>query len=263
MFVGEGFMGVLEKFRLDGKTAIVTGASRGIGEAIARALADAGARVVVASRKPEGVEAVASAIRTRGGDAVALAVHMGDEKSIDRLVETALDRFGAVDVVVNNAATNPVFGPLLIADAGAFQKIFDVNVRGPFLLCQKLQPKMVDKGGGSIVHISSIEGLSPAPGGLGLYAASKAALISLSKSMAVEWGGAGIRSNVICPGLVKTKFAEAIWSNEEITKEHLGHQPIPRPAEPAEIAGLALFLASSASSYCTGGIYTVDGGHSL
>jgi dehydrogenase/reductase SDR family member 4 len=251
-------MGALEKFRLDGKTALVTGASRGIGEAIARALAEAGANVVVASRKIEGVEAVAASIRASGGHATAAAVHMGDEKSIDRLVEAA----GDVDIVVNNAATNPVFGPLLVADAVAFQKIFDVNVRGPFLLCQKLQPKLVDKGGGSLVHISSIEGITPAPG-LGLYAASKAALISLSKAMAAEWGGAGIRSNVICPGLVKTKFAEAIWSNDDLAKHVVGDQPIARPAEPEEVAGLALFLASSASSYCTGGVYMVDGGHTL
>ena len=254
-------MGVLERFRLDGRTAVVTGASRGIGEAIARALADAGARVLVASRKVEGCEAVAEAIRRDGGDAAAVAVHMGDEPSIDRLVETAIARFGTIDVVVNNAATNPTFGPLLDADGGVFQKIFDVNVRGPFLLCKKLQPAMTEKGA-SLVHIASIGGISPEPM-LGLYSSSKAALISLSKVMAMEWGGAGIRSNVICPGLVKSKFSQAIWSSDEMSKMVVADQPIARIADPSEVAGLALFLASPASSYCTGAVFTVDGGHTL
>ena len=254
-------MGVLERFRLDQKVAIVTGASRGIGEAIARALADAGARVVVASRKLEGCTAVVEDIHKSGGAAAAVAVHMGDEASIDRLVETTVQLFGGVDIVVNNAATNPVFGPVLDADAGAFTKIFDVNVRGPFLLCKKAQPHLAVRGG-SIVHISSIGGVSPEPG-LGLYSSSKAALISLSKVMAMEWGFANIRSNVICPGLVKTRFSQALWSSEEVLKVTVGDQPLARVAEPEEVASLALFLASPASSYCTGGVYMVDGGHTL
>jgi NAD(P)-dependent dehydrogenase (short-subunit alcohol dehydrogenase family) len=255
-------MTVFSRFRLDGKVAVVTGASRGIGEAIARALGDAGARVVVAARKIESCAAVADAITQTGGQAMAASVHMGDPTSIEKLVDDVVARFGGIDVVVNNAATNPVFGPLLDADAGAFQKIFDVNVRGPFLLCKRAQPSMVARGGGSIVHISSIEGISPAMG-LALYASSKAALINLSKSMAQEWGGANIRSNVIAPGLVKTKFAQAIWSDDNIREHVVGDQPIARVAEPEEIAGMALFLASPASSYCTGAVYTVDGGNTL
>jgi NAD(P)-dependent dehydrogenase (short-subunit alcohol dehydrogenase family) len=248
------------KFRLDDKVAIVTGASRGIGESIARALAGAGAHVVVASRKPAGCEAVAASIRTDGGKATAIPCHVGDPAAIDALVDETVKVAGGVDIIVNNAATNPIFGPLLDADAGAFQKIYDVNVRGPFLLCKKAQPILVERGGGSLIHISSIGGLSPEPF-LGLYSTSKAALISLSAVMAKEWGGAGIRSNVICPGLVKTKFSEALWQNEDIVNQVVSSQPLPRMAEPDEIAPLALFLASPASSYCTGAVYRVDGGH--
>ena len=250
----------LEQFRIDDKVALVTGASRGIGEAIARLYAAAGATVVVSSRKETGCGAVAESIRANGGRAVAIPAHVGDPAAIERLVDETVKQCGGVDILVNNAATNPVFGPLLDADASAFQKIFDVNVRGPLLLAQRAYPSMVARGGGSLVHISSIEGISPEPG-LGAYASSKAALISLSKSMAFEWGGAGVRSNVICPGLTKTRFAEAIWSDENITHHVVGGQPIARVAEPDEIAGMALFLASPASSYCTGGVYMVDGGH--
>jgi NAD(P)-dependent dehydrogenase (short-subunit alcohol dehydrogenase family) len=251
----------LGKFRLDGRTAIVTGASRGIGEAIARALAEAGAHVAVASRK--GCDDVAASINANGGRAVATTAHLGDEASIDRLVAFALDRLGGrVDIIVNNAATNPVFGPIVNADAAAFQKIFDVNMKGPFLLCQKLQPQMVEHGGGSLIHISSVGGITPEPM-LGLYSSSKAALISLSKTMAMEWGGAGIRSNVICPGLVKTKFSQAIWQDEAMAKLALDQQPLPRAGEPDEIASMALFLASPASSYCTGAVFAVDGGHTI
>ena len=253
-------MAVLDTFRLDGKVALVTGASRGIGESIARALAEAGAHVVVTSRKAEAVETVATSIRAKGGKATALALHVGDPAAIDRTVEDVVQTLKRIDVVVNNAATNPVFGPLLNVDAGAFQKIFEVNVRGPLLLCQRVQPIMMEQRGGSLIHIASIGGISPEPG-LGVYSSSKAALINLSKAMALEWGGCGIRSNVICPGLTKTKFAQAIWSDENMAKEAVGTQPIARVAEPDEIAGMALYLASPASSYCTGGVYSVDGGH--
>lgn len=250
----------LARFRLDDQVAIITGASRGIGEAIARLYAEAGATVVVSSRKPEACEAVAASIRANGGRAVGIAAHVGDPDAVNKLVDQTLQDHKRIDVVVNNAATNPVFGPLLDVDAGAFQKIYDVNVRGPLLLCQRAYTKWMQEHGGSIVHISSIGGISPEPG-LGVYSSSKAALINLSKSMAFEWGGAGVRSNVICPGLTKTKFAHAIWSDENMLKEGVGAQPIPRAAEPDEIAGMALFLASPAASYCTGGVYPVDGGH--
>jgi len=255
-------MGVLGQFRLDGKVAIVTGASRGIGESIARALAEAGAFVVVTGRKPGGCEAVATSIRQSGGQAASVATHMGEPVAIDALVQATVELCGGIDIVVNNAATSPVFGPLVDAGATAFQKIYDVNVRGPFLLANKAHPHLVARGGGSLIHISSIGGISPEPH-LGLYSSSKAALISLSKAMALEWGRDNIRSNVICPGLVKTKFSQPLWDNDAIKESVVSHQPLSRVAEPEEIAPLALFLASAASSYCTGGVYTVDGGHTI
>lgn len=250
----------LPRFRLDDKVAVVTGASRGIGEAIARLYAEAGATVVVSSRKAEACEAVAASIRSNGGRAVAIAAHVGEPDATARLVDETMAQCKRIDVVVNNAATNPVFGPLLNVDAGAFQKIFDVNVRGPLLLCQRAYLAWMQEHGGALVHIASIGGVSPEPG-LGVYSSSKAALINLSKAMAFEWGGAGVRSNVITPGLTRTKFASAIWNDEHMTNEAVGTQPIARIAEPDEIAGMALFLASPASSYCTGGVYAVDGGH--
>lgn len=252
--------GTLPGFRLDDKVAVVTGASRGIGEAIARLYAEAGAFVVVSSRKREGCEAVAASIRSNGGRAVAIAAHVGEPDAIDTLMREAMAQCKRIDIVVNNAATNPVFGPLLDVDVAAFQKIFDVNVRGPLLLCQKAYEAWMKDHGGALVHIASVGGISPEPG-LGVYSSSKAALINLSKAMAYEWGGAGVRSNVITPGLTKTKFASAIWNDEHMTSEAVGGQPIARVAEPGEIAGMALFLASPAASYCTGGVYAVDGGH--
>lgn len=254
-------MSIIARFRLDGRTAIVTGASRGIGQSIALALAEAGANVVVSSRKKDAIEETAHQIVAAGGRAHATVAHAGVEADQQRLVQEAIDVFGGLDVVVANAATNPVFGPVIDSDGGVFDKIMQVNVKGPFLLAQAARPHLAAKGRGSLVFISSVGGLSPEPF-LGLYSVSKAAVLSLSKVLAKEWGP-DIRSNVICPGIVKTKFAEAIWSNEAIVEATIKTQPIPRVAEPEEIAGLALFLASDAGSYCTGGVYVADGGHLL
>jgi len=252
-------MSALDRFRLDGRTAIVTGASRGIGAAIAMALAEAGASVVVSSRKKEAIEEMAHRITAAGGKAHAVVAHAGNDADQERLVAEAVAVFGGIDVVVANAATNPVFGPVLDVDAGVFDKIMQVNVQGPLMLAKAAHPHLSAHGRGSLVFISSVGGISPEPL-LGLYSVSKAALLSLSKVLAKEWGP-DVRSNVICPGIVKTKFAEAIWSNDAIVEATIKTQPIPRVAEPEEIAGMALFLASDASSYCTGGVYVVDGGH--
>jgi NAD(P)-dependent dehydrogenase (short-subunit alcohol dehydrogenase family) len=253
---------LLDRFNLAGKVAIVTGASRGIGEAIARGLAECGAKVVVSSRKQESVDEVAAAYKSNGLEATAVAAHMGDLQSIDRLVQQTLSAYGGVDIVVNNAATSPVYGPLLEAPNDAFQKIIDVNVRGPLELARRAYPSMVERGGGSIVSISSIGGISP-ESMIGLYSMSKAALISLTKAMALEWGPAGIRANAICPGLIQTKFSAALWQNEKLVERLTKELPLRRIGQPEEMAALAVFLASPASSYCTGAVFTADGGSTI
>jgi NAD(P)-dependent dehydrogenase (short-subunit alcohol dehydrogenase family) len=201
---------LLDRFNLKGKVAIVTGASKGIGEAIARGLAECGAKVVVSSRKQESVDEVVAGLKADGLEAVAVAAHMGDMDSIAQLAQKSQGAYGGVDIVVNNAATNPVFGPILEASDDAFNKIMDVNIRGPLELAKRVHSSMVERGGGSIINISSIGGLRPEPM-LGLYSMSKAALVSLTKVMAQEWGPVGIRANVICPGLIQTKFSAALW----------------------------------------------------
>lgn len=250
----------LARLRLTGKVAIVTGGTRGIGLAIATTLARAGARVVVSSRKTEHVEAVTAALRAEGHDVVGIASHMGRAADAHELAARTVEHFDGIDIIVNNAATNPIFGPLQQASDDAFDKIFAVNVKGPLELCRTAHSVMAQRGGGAIVNIASIGGVSPEPG-LGLYSVSKAALISLTKVMAQEWGADGIRANVICPGLIKTKFSQALWSDANITQHMLANQAIARVGVPDDIAGLALFLASDASSYCTGGVYHADGGY--
>ncbi len=249
-------------FRLDGKVAIVTGASKGIGEAIARALAEYGARVVVSSRKQEAVDEVARAIVGAGGEAVGVAAHIGDAAQVRRLLDETVARFGGVDVIVNNAASNPTFGPVAEQSGEVFDKIFAVNVKGPLELCRLAYPVMKQRGGGSVINISSIGGITPEPG-LGLYSVSKAALISLTKVMAAEWGPDNVRANAVCPGLIKTKFSQALWGNDRIVQQMMALQPIKRVGMPEDVAGLCLFLASNASAYCTGGVYTADGGYTI
>jgi NAD(P)-dependent dehydrogenase (short-subunit alcohol dehydrogenase family) len=249
-------------FDLTGKTAIVTGASKGIGAAIAHGLAAFGARVVVSSRKQEAVQAVARAIRDAGGEATGVAAHMGDRNAIGQLVAQTTELYGGIDIVVNNAAVNPVYGPLLDMGEDAFDKIMSVNVKGPLELAKQAYPVMAGRGGGSVINISSIGGLSPEPL-LGLYSASKAALINLTKTMAREWGPAGIRCNVLCPGLVRTKFSAALWQDEQVLQRFLHKVPLGRIAEPEEMVGLAVYLASPAASYCTGAVFTVDGGSTI
>jgi NAD(P)-dependent dehydrogenase (short-subunit alcohol dehydrogenase family) len=249
-------------FDLTGKVAIVTGASQGIGAAIARALAEFGARVVLSSRKQAGVEAVAGDIRQGGGEAAAIAAHMGDRAAVQQLVKRTAELYGGVDVVVNNAAVNPVYGPLLEAGSEAFDKIMSVNVQGPLDLARRAYPLMKARGGGSVINISSIGGIHPEPM-LALYSASKAALINLTQGMAQEWGRDNIRANVICPGLVQTKFSAALWQDESVLRRFLNKVALGRIARPEEVASLAVFLASPAASYCTGAMFRVDGGYTV
>jgi dehydrogenase/reductase SDR family member 4 len=249
-------------FDLSGKVALVTGASKGIGRAIAELYATAGAKVVVSSRKQDAVDAVVSDIKGRGGDALAVACNVGDASDIQKLIEATLATYGTMDILVNNAAANPSFGPVVETTESSFDKIISVNVKGPFELAKKVYPILKAKKNGSVINISSIGGLRP-EAGLGIYSMSKAALISLTKVMAKEWGDDNIRVNVICPGLIKTKFSEALWSNEKIMHTMMKMLSIKRVGTPEEIAALALYLASDVSSYCTGSVFTADGGFTI
>lgn len=246
-------------FDLQGKVAVITGASKGIGESMARLMAAAGAKVVVSSRKQESVDILAAAIKAKGGEAMGVAANVGNLDQVRTLVEKTMDIYGGIDILVNNAASNPVFGPVTECDTAAFDKIMDVNVKAPFELGKLVYPVMKSRGGGSVINISSIGGLSPEPH-LGVYSVSKAALIMLTKVMAKEWGKDNIRVNAICPGLIQTKFSQALWQNEEILKRFLNITPLNRVGQPDEIGALALFLASDFSAYCTGTVFTADGG---
>jgi len=247
-------------FDLSGKVALVTGASKGIGAAMARGLAEFGASVVVSSRKQQAVDTVAESLKSDGMEAAGIAANVGKLEDIHHLVDQTVDLYGGLDIVINNAAANPVFGPIQNTDQGAFDKIIDVNLKGPFELCKKAYPLLKQRGGGSIIHISSIGGITPEPG-IGIYSVSKAAIINLTQAMAQDWGADNIRVNAICPGLIKTRFSEALWGDEDILKRFLTKIPLNRPGEPEDIAGLAVFLASDASAYCTGSVYMMDGGY--
>lgn len=247
------------QFDLTDKVAIVTGASKGIGAAIARGLAEFGARVVVSSRKQEAVEKVAADIKELGGQAVGIACHVGEASQRQQLVDKTMDIYGRIDILVNNAAINPVYGPLAEVTGAVFDKIMDINVKACLLLANACYPHL-KKQGGSIINISSVEGLKPGFG-LGAYSVSKAALIMLTQNQAREWGSDGIRANVICPGLVQTKFSAALWNNEKMLQQYNRHIPAGRMAQADEMVGLALLLASDAASYSTGGVFTADGGY--
>ncbi len=247
-------------FQLDDKVALVTGASKGIGEAMARGLAEFGAKVVVSSRKQEAVDAVAEAFRADGLEAVGIAANMGNIQQAHTLVDKTVETYGGLDIIINNAAANPVFGPIQQTEERAFDKIIDVNLKGPFELCKKAYPILKERGGGSIINISSIGGLTP-ESGIGIYSVSKAGINNLTKAMAQDWGADNIRVNAICPGLIKTKFSEALWSNEAILERFLQNIPLKRAGTADDIAGLAVYLASDAAAYCTGGVYMIDGGY--
>ena len=255
-------MKIQEKFDLTGKVALITGASKGIGRAMATAMGQAGAKVIISSRKQEALDDVAKEMQSEGIDVLPVASFVGDSERMKSLVDESIKKYGGIDILVNNAAINPVFGPVLDTDEVAFDKIMQVNVKGPFELAKMVHPTMVSRGGGSVINISSIGGLTP-EAMLGIYSVSKAALISLTKVMAKEWGEDGIRANVICPGLIKTKFSEALWSNEKILNSVMRKQPLNMLAEPEDVAGLALLLGSPAGAFCSGGVYTSDGGYTI
>jgi NAD(P)-dependent dehydrogenase (short-subunit alcohol dehydrogenase family) len=249
----------LAQFDLTGKVAIVTGASRGIGEVIARTYAAAGAAVVLASRRQESLDAVAAAIRAQGGSVLPIAAHTGDHTAIRQLVDRAIEAFGGVDILVNNAATNPHFGPLLTAEESNWDKTFDVNVKGYMRMIQACVPAMVARGGGKIINLASIAGLRGQPG-MGVYAVTKAGVLMLTQVLAEELAFENIQINAIAPGFINTRFSQAIWSNPAINEAILKAIPQQRMAEPEELTGIALYLASPASSFTTGATFTVDGG---
>lgn len=246
-------------FDLTGKTAVVTGASRGIGAESAKLLASHGAHVIVSSRKQEGVDAVAKEITDAGGQVTALACHIGDIDSMDTFFDTIEADFGSIDIMVNNAATNPSFGHILDTELPAIQKTLDVNMRGYFYACQRAGRNMQAHGGGSIVNIASITGINPGPM-MGIYSVTKAAVINMTKAFARECGDLGIRVNAVAPGVVDTKFATALVHNEEVLNSFLPDIPLGRVATPDEIAPTVLFLASPAAGYTSGAVHVVDGG---
>jgi len=252
-------MSKTQLFDLDGKIAFVSGASRGIGEAIAHLLAQQGAEVIVASRKLDDCQTVANAIVAKGGKAVAMACHIGEMEQIQAVFAEIRQRYGRLDILVNNAATNPQFCNVLDTDLGAFQKTVDVNIRGYYFMSIEGGKLMKDNGGGSIINVASINGVSPGEF-QGIYSVTKAAVISMTKVFAKECAQFGIRCNALLPGLTDTRFASALTKNEAILNFALQRIPLKRVAEPSEMAGAVLYLASEASSYTTGVALNVDGG---
>lgn len=249
-------------FDLTDKVALITGASRGIGESIARLLAEQGAHVIVSSRKEADCKAVADSIVAAGGKAEARACHIGNMADISRLFEAIKHHHGRLDICVNNAATNPYFGPILETDLTSFTKTIDVNIRGYFFMSIEAGKLMREQGRGVIVNTASINGLQP---GLyqGIYSITKAAVINMTKTFAKECGPLGIRCNAILPGLTRTKFASALFEHEEIATQWQAKIPLGREAQPDEMAGTVLYLVSDAASYTNGECIVVDGGLTL
>jgi NAD(P)-dependent dehydrogenase (short-subunit alcohol dehydrogenase family) len=248
----------VSKFSLDGKVALITGGSRGIGRAIALAFADAGADVAISSRKLPELEEVAGEIRAQGRKGLAVASHIAKAEEIQSLVEKVKAEFGRIDILVNNAGTNPYMGTLMDAEEWAWDVTMNVNLKGPFLLSQLVARVMKEQGGGNIINMASTGGIRPS--GLHIYSVTKAGLIMLTRCMAVEWGRYNIRVNAIAPGLVKTRFSEALWKGADGSERGGQNVALGRIGVPEDIAGAALYLASDASSYVTGEVIVIAGG---
>ena len=249
----------MDLFDLTGKTAVITGSSRGIGRAIAEQMAAAGARVVISSRKAGPCEEVAAAINKAGGKAVSIPCNVGDKAQLQALIERTRAEVGPVDILVCNAAVNPYYGPLLDIPDDAYDKTMSSNVRSNLWLMQLVLPEMAKRRDGAVIIISSIAGLRGSPM-LGAYAISKAADLQLCRNLAVEWGQHNIRINCIVPGLVKTDFARALWEDPVVLEQAVSNAPLKRIGQPIEIAGAAVFLASKAGNFVTGQAIVVDGG---
>jgi len=248
-------------FSLKNKVVLITGASRGIGEAVAVGLAQAGADLAIASRKLPDLERVAAGIAKTGRKCLPLAAHVGRTEEINNLVKKVVGEFGRIDILVNNAATNPTMAQALDVDERAWDSIMNLNLKGLFFLSQAVARVMKEKGGGKIINVSSIAGISPDL--LPIYSISKAAVIMATKVMAMQWAQYNIRVNCIAPGLTKTKFSEALWNNPDILKHAMALTPMGRVGEPEEMVGAILYLASDASSYVTGQVIAIDGGKTI
>lgn len=249
-------------FDLTGKVAVITGSTKGIGKAIAEEFAKAGARVVISSRKADACEKVAGELQAQGFEALAIPCHVGDKAQLQNLVDTTLNTWGKIDILVCNAATNPVYGPTSEVSDEAFDKIMGTNVKGTFWLCNMVIPQMVRLGGGSIVLLSSIAGIR-ASANIGVYGMSKAAEAGLARNLALEWGPKNIRVNAIAPGLIRTDFAQALLDDPDRLTRVEQALPLRRVGEPVDIAGVALFLASAAGAYVTGQTIVADGGDTI
>lgn len=246
-------------FDLTGKVALITGSTKGIGRSIAEEMAKCGAKVVISSRKADACEAVANELKSAGFEAIAVPCHVGNKEDLQRLVDTTLQTWGRIDVLVCNAATNPVYGPTSEISDEAWSKIMDTNVKGSFWLCNMVLPQMAERGEGAVIMLSSIAGLRGNTV-IGTYGVSKAAEAALARNLAVEWGPKGIRVNSIAPGLIRTDFAKALTDDPERVKRAEERTPLRRIGDPIDIAGLAVFLAVPASAYITGQLIVADGG---
>ena len=248
----------LSSFSCEGKVALITGGSRGIGRASALALADAGADVVVSSRKIADLERVAEEIRAKGVKGLAVAAHNAKSEDSKMLIERVVKEFGRIDILMNNAGTNPYFGPIMDQDEKTFDITMNVNVKGIFILSQLAARIMKAKGGGCIINTASIGGIRA--GELGVYSVTKAAVVMLTQVMAKEWGQFNIRVNALAPGIIKTRLSEALWKDPEVNEKAVTRIPLMRLGEPEEIAGAVVFLSSAAGSYITGETIVIDGG---
>lgn len=251
----------LSEFSLEGKVALITGGSRGIGRETALGFARAGADVAVASRKLPDLEQVADEVRAQGRRSLAVATHMGRAEEIPGLVERVKQEFGRIDILVNNAGANPVMDSALDVEERAWDTIMNLNLKGLFFLGQAVARLMKDQGAGSIINVASVAGIRP--GALPIYSISKAGVIMATKVMAHEWAQYNIRVNAVAPGLLRTRFSEALWSNPDILNASLTGTPMRRIGEPEEVVGTMIYLASDASNYVTGAVVSVDGGQAL
>ncbi|MBU2955035.1 SDR family NAD(P)-dependent oxidoreductase [Marinobacter sp. F3R08] len=249
-------------FDMTGKVALITGSTKGIGRSIAEEMARLGARVVISSRKAEACEQVASELKAQGFEAIAIPCHVGRKSDLQNLVDKTNEAWGSIDVLVCNAATNPVYGTTADMTDEAWDKIMDTNVKGTFWLSNMVLPQMAVKGEGAVVLLSSIAGIRGNTT-IGTYGVSKAAEAALARNLAVEWGPRGIRVNSIAPGLIKTDFAKALWEDPVRVKRAEDKTPLRRIGDPVDIAGLAVFLSTRASAYITGQVIVADGGETI